>query len=72
MLQRALQAAEGAAMGTGTTMDYELLSGNYERLPNQTLSDLVYKNLQAVGGVFYDDAEMAFAKEFIKAVLTTE
>ena len=65
IFNRAVKAAEGAAMGTGTTMEYEIISGNYERLPNQTLSDLVYKNLQAVGGVFYDDAEMAFAKEMM-------
>lgn len=66
IFERALKAAEGAAMGTGTTMDYEILSGNYERLPNTVLSDLVFRNLKAVGGISYDDAEMAFALEMMK------
>ena len=61
ILERALDAARGAAMGTGTTMDYELLSGNYERLPNEALSDLIYSKLQAVGGLRLDDRELEFA-----------
>ena len=62
LLQRALQAAEGAAMGTGTTMDYELLSGNYERLPNEALSELIGKSLETVGGIQLDAREMEFAR----------
>lgn len=61
LLERALKAAEGAAMGTGTTFEHELMSGNYERLPNKRLTDLLYSNLQKVGGVFYDARETAFA-----------
>jgi len=74
IFDRAVKAAEGAAMGTGTTMEYEILSGNYERLPNSVLSDLVFKNLEAVGGIQYDDAEMAFALEMMKnsGVIDTE
>ena len=62
LLQRALKAAEGAAMGTGTTMDYELLSGNYERLPNDALSELIGNSLQTVGGIQLDAREMEFAR----------
>lgn len=63
LLQRAVSAAEGAAMGTGTTMDYELLSGNYERLPNDAMSDLVGRSLEKVGGIHLDAREMEFARE---------
>ncbi len=65
LLQRALKAAEGACLGTGTTFDYELMSGNYERLPNETMAALVYANLQRVGGVAYDARELAFAAEMM-------
>lgn len=66
IFERALKAAEGAAMGTGTTMEYEILSGNYERLPNSVLSDLIYANLKKVGGVEYDEQEMSFALEMMR------
>ena len=66
LLNRALKAAEGAALGTGTTFEYERISGNYERLPNAALSDLVYANLQRVGGVRYDERETAFAVEMMR------
>ena len=61
LLQRALKAAEGAAMGTGTTMDYELVSGNYERLQNDAMADLVWRKLQEVGGIKLDERERNFA-----------
>lgn len=63
ILQRALKAAEGAAMGTGTTMEYELLSGNYERLPNEEMASVVWNALGKVGGIHLDGREMAFARE---------
>ena len=63
ILSRALKAAEGAAMGTGTVFDYELVSGNYERLPNDEMAALVGRSLQKVGGISLDEREMAFARE---------
>ena len=66
LLERALKAAEGACLGTGTSFDYEIMSGNYERLPNTALSDLVYANLRKVGGVSFDEKELAFAAEMMK------
>ena len=65
ILSRALEAAEGAAMGTGTTMDYELVSGNYERLPNDAMADLVGRSLDKVGGIHLDEREMAFAHAMV-------
>lgn len=62
LLDRAISAAEGAAMGTGTTMDYELLSGNYERLPNDAMAELVDRSLATVGGISLDGREMDFAR----------
>ena len=65
ILSRALEAAEGAAKGTGTTMDYELVSGNYERLPNDAMADLVGRSLDKVGGIHLDRREMAFAQAMV-------
>ncbi|MBR0082839.1 MAG: amidohydrolase [Bacteroidales bacterium] len=63
LLERALDAARGAALGTGTTMDYELMSGNYERLPNEAMAALVGRSLETVGGIKLDAREMEFARE---------
>lgn len=63
ILSRALKAAEGAALGTGTTMEYELVSGNYERLPNEAMSALVMRSLQKVGGIKLDARELSYAQE---------
>lgn len=61
--QRIEKAAEGAAMGTGTKMDYEIIHGNYDLLPNETLAELMFNNLKMVGGIKYDESEIAFAKK---------
>lgn len=65
--ERALKAAEGAAMGTGTEMEYEVVSGNFERLYIESLASVLQTNLEAVGGVMYDEREMQFAKEILAA-----
>ena len=61
IFDRITKAAEGAALGTGTTMDYEMIGGTHELLPNLTLQKVLYDKLVMVGGVNYDDEEMAFA-----------
>ncbi|MGB3587273.1 MAG: amidohydrolase [Tunicatimonas sp.] len=63
MFERVVKAAEGAALGTGTRMEYEVIHGIYNVLPNETLSEMMYQNLQAVGGVSYDEEEKAFAEQ---------
>ena len=63
IFDRIIKAAEGAALGTGTTMDYEMIGGTHELLPNLRLQQLMYQNLQATGGVSYNDEEKAFAQK---------
>jgi aminobenzoyl-glutamate utilization protein B len=62
------QAAEGAAKGTQTTVESEIVAGFYELLNNRTLSELVQSKLELVGGVKYDERELAFAKEIVKGL----
>ena len=47
---RIIKAAEAAALGTETSMDYEVMHGNYNKLPNETVTRLVHANLNAIGG----------------------
>jgi len=63
-----VEAAEGAARGTETTVDYEIMGGSYSRLPVESLQRLIYDNLTAVGGVEYDEEEARFA-QIIKGTL---
>lgn len=65
ILPRAVKAAEGAALGTGTTMEYEIVNGNYERLINASLASLMLDNLKKVGGLPLDDREKAFVMEVL-------
>lgn len=61
IFDRIVKAGEGAALGTGTKMEYELVNGVHELLPNLTLQKLVHDNLSNIGGVTYSDEEREFA-----------
>jgi len=65
---RVVRVAQGAAMGTETEMDYEIIGGTYPRLPNETLASALHANLENVGGVNYSAEETAFARQ-IQATL---
>ena len=58
---RLAQAAEGAALGTGTEVAYEPLGGVYSLLPNDTLGRVLDAALREGGGVQYSSADRAFA-----------
>jgi aminobenzoyl-glutamate utilization protein B len=62
MFQRVVAAAEGAAMGTGTEMEYEVIHGIYNLLLNEPLARTMHENLERVGGVEYTAEERAFAR----------
>ena len=66
IFQRMIKTAEGAALGTQTRMEYEIINGVYNLLPNETLSQIMFKNLSKVGGVNYTADEKKFAEEIIK------
>jgi aminobenzoyl-glutamate utilization protein B len=61
IFNRIVKAGEGAALGTGTTMDYEIINGVHELLPNLSLQKLVHDNLSVIGGVAYSAEEKEFA-----------
>ena len=62
-------AAKGAAMGTGTTVDWEVIHGNNPLLVNETLARMMDEKLREVGGITYNAEEQAFAEK-VYATLT--
>jgi len=68
IFDRMVKAAEGAALGTGTTMDYEIIGGTHELLSNLSLQEMVHKNLTKVGGVQYNEPELEFANTIAKTL----
>ncbi len=66
--ERILATANGAALGTGTTMEVELMNSVYNVLPNQYLSDVAEQALQRVGGYRYTPDEQAFAASIGKTL----
>lgn len=68
IFDRIVKAAEGAALGTGTTMEYEMIGGTHELLPNLTLQKIMHDNLTTVGGFTYNDEEIAFAEKISKSL----
>lgn len=66
IFDRMVKAAEGAALGTQTRMEYEIIGGVYNLLPNETVARIMQKNLEKVGGVNYTPEETKFAEELIK------
>jgi aminobenzoyl-glutamate utilization protein B len=63
VFDRITKAAEGAALGTGTKMEYEIVGGTHDLLINKTLATLMQENLEKVGGVTYNEEEKAFGKK---------
>jgi aminobenzoyl-glutamate utilization protein B len=63
IFDRVVKAAEGAALGTGTTMKYDIIGGTHDLLINKTLAEAMQINLEKVGGVSYTEDELNFAKK---------
>ena len=68
LFERVVAAAEGAALGTGTRMSYEVMHGNFPLLRNDILAEVIHGHLERLGGVEYDEAETAFATTLRKSL----
>ena len=68
LFERVVRAAEGAAQGTGTRMDYEVMHGNYPVLPNEALGRMVHKKMSQLGGFDYTSDERRFATTIRKTL----
>ncbi|QHT68741.1 amidohydrolase [Rhodocytophaga rosea] len=72
IFERVAKAAEGAALGTGTKMEYEVIHGVYNLLPNEVLAKIMDKNLRTVGGVQYTAEEKTFAAKIQESFTGTK
>lgn len=68
IFDRMVNAAKGAALGTDTRMEYEMIGGTHELLPNHTLQKLMHANLSAIGGFTYSQKERLFAEKISKSL----
>ena len=60
-------AARGAALGTGTQVEWEIIHGNNPLLVNETLAKRMDQNLRMIGGVAYSAEEEKFAKKIYES-----
>jgi aminobenzoyl-glutamate utilization protein B len=65
-------AARGAAQGTGTEVEWEIIHGNYPVLVNETLARMMDEKLREVGGIEYSDTEQAFAERLYGTLVDPE
>ncbi|QFT76160.1 amidohydrolase [Erythrobacter sp. THAF29] len=56
-------AARGAAMGTGTKVEWEVIHGNNPLLVNETLAKVMDAKLRSLGGITYSDEERDWAEQ---------
>ena len=56
-------AARGAAMGTGTEVDWEIIHGNNPLLVNESLARMMDSKLRELGGISYTAEEQRFAEQ---------
>ena len=64
---RVVNAAKGAAVGTGTTYDLQLTASVYSLLPNEVLAKVQQRSLEQVGGFTYTADERTFAERLQKS-----
>jgi aminobenzoyl-glutamate utilization protein B len=50
-------------MGTGTSVEYEIIGGTHDLLLNKTLAEIAQRNFEKIGGISYTNQEIAFAKK---------
>lgn len=63
IFDRVVKAANGAAMGTETSVDYAMIGGTHDLLLNRTLAEVMQINLQRIGGVTLVPEELVFGKK---------
>jgi aminobenzoyl-glutamate utilization protein B len=71
VMGRVRKAADGAAMATETRVEFEQIGGVYSMLPNDTLGQVMDRNLRAMGGLSWTPAETAFAETLRKSLPAT-
>ncbi len=64
---RIVKCGQAGALATETRLEVELVNSVYNKLPNEPISRVFYKHLQALGGVQYNEEERRFAETLRKS-----
>ena len=67
-LERMVNVARGAALMTGTTMEFEVIGGAYDFLPNPTVNQVLSDAFVEMGGPEFGEEEFETARRFIDAL----
>lgn len=70
VMERVKKAAEGAAIATGTSVEFEATGGVYSMLGNDALANIMQRNLESVGGVKWTPEETQWAETIQKTLPT--
>ncbi len=70
IFDRLVKISEGAALGTGTTVDHEIIGGTHNLLANETLARVMNEKLNEVGGFAYSPDEQAFAEKIYATLMS--
>ena len=65
--ERLEATARGAAEGTGTTVEWEIIHGNLPVLVNEPMQEAMDATLRELGGIEYTAEEQAFAEEIYES-----
>lgn len=63
---RIMNAAQGAALATGTEVEREIVTYTHNKIPNKTLAEVVHKNMEYYGAPDFTEEEQNFVKEVQK------
>ncbi|GHF30299.1 peptidase M20 [Kordiimonas sediminis] len=66
--ERVENAARGAATGTGTEVEWEIIHGNHPVVVNEALQKMADAKMRQVGGVTYTKEEQEFAEAIYKTL----
>jgi aminobenzoyl-glutamate utilization protein B len=66
--ERLEATALGAAQGTGTTVEWDIIHGNNPKLVNETMQKALDAQLRDLGGFTYTDEEKAWARQLSESL----
>lgn len=64
LLERVNKVAQGAALMTETEVEISLHSAYADLIQNQTLNEIVYKNMQTFSNIPYTEEDMEYAQKY--------
>ena len=70
LFERVAATATGAAQGTQTRVEHEVMHGNYPVLPNEVLGRMVHDKMRKLGGFEYTAEEESFATEIRSSLIS--